>query len=159
MRFCVRLTRAAGLALAALWASTVLAQPPQGTPAAGGTVTRDEHQRSLYLWEFHATAQSGPQRGEEIYFFKCWYCHNKYQKTGPYLKDLYKHSKLLSGEPVTDQTLAAKIRKGSPAMPAYRQLNDADMADLLAYFRNGCCFDAEQPPRNPRYRGDPARRP
>lgn len=158
----IRSAVTASLGLAALLAATALAQPAQGTPpAAGETVTRDEHQRSLYLWEFHATARSGPQRGEEIYFFKCWFCHNKYQKTGPYLKDLYKHSTLLSGEPVNDQTVAAKIRRGSPAMPAYRHvLDDADMADLLSYFREGkCCFDAEQPPRNPRYRGASPRQP
>jgi mono/diheme cytochrome c family protein len=162
MRFTLRSAVAAGFGLAALCAVTALAQPAQGTvPAAGGTVTRDEHQRSLYLWEYHATAKSGPQRGEEIYFFKCWFCHNKYQKTGPYLKDLYKRSQLMSGAPVNDETVAAKIRKGGPAMPAYGLvMSDADMADLVSYFREGkCCFDAEQPPRNPRYRGAPPRQP
>ena len=65
------------------------------------------------------------------------------------LKDLFKRpTRGLPGEPVNDQTVAEKIRKGGPTVPA-----QADIADLLSYIREGCCFDSESPPTNPRYRG------
>ena len=114
----------------------------------------DEYQRSTEIYTYTTTAKSGPQRGEELYFIKCWFCHNQFAKTGPQLKDLFKRPTLgLSGEPVNDQTVAEKIRKGGPAMPAYGHiLKDSDIADLLSYIKEGCCFDSENPPPNPRYR-------
>ena len=80
-------------------------------------------------------------------------CHNKYAKTGPLLHDLYQRSRLVSGEPVNDQTVTEKIKNGGTGMPAYRHtLSDADLEDLLSYLREKCCFEADEPPRNPRYR-------
>jgi streptogramin lyase/mono/diheme cytochrome c family protein len=123
--------------------------------AAEERTTRDEHQRSAEIYGMTTTAASGSQRGEEIYYYKCWFCHNQYAKTGPPLKDLYKRPTLMLGAPVNDQAVADKIRSGGPAMPAYRHtLNDADIADLIAYFRSEkCCFEGDEPPPNPRYRG------
>ena len=61
---------------------------------------------------------------------------------------------LISGRPVNDENVAAKIRDGGLRMPAYRHvLGDSDMADLLAYLREKCCWDADHPPANPRYKG------
>ncbi len=147
----------------AVWGGSLIGQfaPEQGAslpPAAEKTGTKDGYQRSAEIYEMKTTAKDGPQRGEEIYYYKCWYCHNKYAKTAPLLKDLYKRPTLLpSGEPVNDRTVAAKIRNGGPAMPGYRYaLQDADIADLLSYFREGkCCFEGDAPPANPRYRGTP----
>jgi streptogramin lyase len=101
------------------------------------------------------SAARGPQRGEEIYYYKCWYCHNKYAKTGPPLKDVFKRRTLQSGQPVSDAAVVEKIRQGGPIMPAYRHvLTDADLSDLLSYFKNArCCFEGDEPPPNPRYRG------
>src|SRR3989475_12295737 len=81
-------------------------------------------------------------------------CHNKYTKGGPYLQDLYQRAKLVSGEPVTDESVTAKIKAGGAGMPAYRHtLTDADIADLRAYIRSGkCCVEGENPPANPFYR-------
>jgi mono/diheme cytochrome c family protein len=60
---------------------------------------------------------------------------------------------LLTGQPVNDETVAAKIRDGGPRMPAYRHgLSDKDLADLVEYLREKCCWDENNPPRNPRYR-------
>src|SRR6266851_5787184 len=95
------------------------------------TATTDHLQRSLQLDNYRIVADSGAGRGENIYFFKCWMCHNQYAKTGPYLKELYKHSQLMSGDPVTDENVAAKIKEGGPGMPAFgTTLKDADVADL-----------------------------
>jgi streptogramin lyase/mono/diheme cytochrome c family protein len=123
--------------------------------AAEEHTTKDEHQRSAEIYGMKTTAASGSQRGEEIYYYKCWFCHNQYAKTGPPLKDLYKRPTLMVGGPVNDQTVADKIRGGGPAMPAYRHtLKEADIADLIGYFRSGkCCFEGDEPPPNPRYRG------
>ncbi|MBI4460994.1 MAG: cytochrome c, partial [Acidobacteria bacterium] len=118
----------------------------------------NELQRSVAIYNYKTTAPSGPLRGEEIYYIKCWMCHNKYTiKAGTpaaRLQGLYQRPKLLSGKPVTDEAVAEKIKRGGPAMPAYRYvLSDQDMADLLSYLRDGkCCFEGDEPPRNPRYR-------
>jgi len=121
-------------------------------------ILADDLQRSAKQFTFQLSARSGASRGEEIYYFKCWICHNQYTvKAGtpaPLLKDLYQRPTLINGSPVTDENVAAKIRDGGPGMPAYRHtLNDADIADLVSYFREGkCCFEGQEPPPNPWYR-------
>ncbi|MGH2400297.1 MAG: carboxypeptidase regulatory-like domain-containing protein, partial [bacterium] len=125
-----------------------------GVDLAGQTAaTKDEYQRSVDIYAMRTSARSGPQRGEEIYYYKCWYCHNEYAKTGPPLKDLFKRP-LPSGQPRSEREVAEKIRQGGPIMPAYRHvLTDADLADLLSYFKDpSCCFEGNEPPPNPRYR-------
>ncbi len=134
----------------------------QETGAQGST--QDKYQRSTAIYYFKKFAESGPKRGEEIYFFRCWVCHNEYTieanapNAAPTLKDLYQRPKMLTtGQPVNDTSVADKIRNGGPGMPGYRYaINDRDMADLLSYFREGlCCWDEENNPRNPAYRGGP----
>ena len=98
---------------------------------------------------------------------RCWMCHNEYtiaadRFAAPTLRDLYQRPTLASGQPVTDQTVAAHIRNGSAGMPAYTSavISGADMSDLLVYLREKCgtfptgggCFDEHNPPPNPRYR-------
>src|SRR5439155_1616781 len=56
--------------------------------------TKDPYQRSAEIYQMKTSAAEGPQRGEEIYYYKCWYCHNKYAKTGPSLKDIFKREPL-----------------------------------------------------------------
>ena len=118
-------------------------------------------QRSEEILYFKRMADSGPKRGQEIYFFKCWVCHNAYTRaegtTAPTLKDLYKRPMLLSGQPVNDETVANKIRNGGPGMPGYKYaLTDTDINDLVAFFREGlCCWEDKEehePPLNPRFR-------
>ena len=129
-----------------------------GATAAGADkeIATDDLQRSLRLDNYRILADSGAGRGENIYFFKCWMCHNQYTKTAPLLKDLYQHKTLGTGAPVSDDTVTAKIKEGSPVMPAFKfSLSDADIADLLAYFRSGkCCADGENPPLNPSYQAE-----
>jgi streptogramin lyase/mono/diheme cytochrome c family protein len=125
-----------------------------GVDLAGqSAATKDEYQRSADIYGMRTSAQSGPQRGEEIYYYKCWFCHNQYAKTGPPLKNLFTRP-LPSGQPRSDREVAEKIRQGGPLMPAYRHvLTDADLADLLSYFKSPtCCFEGDEPPPNPRYR-------
>ena len=124
--------------------------------AADKEIATDDLQRSLLLDTYRIVADSGAGRGETLYFYKCWMCHNQYTRSAPLLKDLYQRKTLVGGAPVDDDTVSAKIRDGGPAMPAFRpSLSDADIADLLAYFHSGkCCVEGENPPVNPFYRAD-----
>ena len=127
--------------------------PCQQQGASQQKAVKDYLQRSLEIYEFRKAAKSGTLRGEEIYFYKCWYCHNEYTKGAPPLQGLYQHPQLLSGQPVNDETVKEKIQNGGPAMPAYRYtLNDADLADLVSFVRDKCCWNSDSPPPNPRYR-------
>ena len=70
-----------------VWLGTAEAAPdPPG--AAAQEVAPDDLQRSLRLDNYTVVADSGPSRGETIYFYKCWMCHNKYTKSAPYLKEI-----------------------------------------------------------------------
>jgi mono/diheme cytochrome c family protein len=119
-------------------------------------------QRSAEILYFKRFADSGPDRGKEIYFYKCWVCHNDYTRAAgspaPTLRDLYKRPKLLSGQAVNDETVTAKIKNGGPNMPGYQYtLSEKDLSDLVSFFREGkCCWEdseEKEPPRNPRYKG------
>jgi streptogramin lyase/mono/diheme cytochrome c family protein len=132
------------------------AAPKTAAEGADTSAITDDLQRSLQLDNYTIVAESGAGRGEVIYFYKCWMCHNKYAKSGPYLQDIYKRPKLVSGEPISDDTVTAKIKAGGPGMPAYRfTLSDTDIADIRAYFHSGkCCVEGEVPPANPYYRAE-----
>src|SRR5262249_49963131 len=121
---------------------------------AGGKATaKDYNQRALEIYEFRKAAASGPERGQEIFYYKCWVCHNGFVQGIPQLKGLYQKPNLLSGESVNDDTVKEKIRNGGAGMAAYKYtLNDADLNDLVSYLREKCCWDSGTPPLNPRYR-------
>ena len=140
----------------------VPAEPLRALPAV------DEFDRNARLWAMQRLGyERGWQRGQEIYYMRCWMCHNEYTiaadtHSAPSLRDLYGREALASGEPVTDRAVAAHIRRGSSGMPAYTRqvMNDGDMSDLLLYLREKCgtfptgggCFDEHNPPPNPLYR-------
>src|ERR1700722_17076602 len=132
------------------------AAPPQSqaVPGSANVLHTDVYQRSARLDTYKVIAESGAGRGENIYFYKCWMCHNQYAKTGPYLKELFKHSQLMSGDPVTEQNVATVIKQGLPGMPAFgTTLKDADVHDLITYIKEGkCCVEGENPGPNPWYR-------
>ena len=142
-----------GICPKAVAQSTSSAAPPT---ADSGPALR--LQRSVAIYNYKTTAEKGPLRGEEIYYYKCWICHNTYTikagtSTVP-LKDLFKRPRLTTGQPMNEQTVTEKIKNGSPTMPAFRHsLSDEDIADLLSYLRDEeCCFEGHEPPRNPSYR-------
>ena len=123
---------------------------PQG--AGPKSLTKDYYQRSLETYEFRKAAQSGPERGREIFYYKCWFCHNEFTKNAPQLTGLYQRPALLSGLPVNDDNVKDRIRNGGAGMAAYRYtLNEADLNDLVSFVREKCCWDSDAPPLNPRY--------
>jgi mono/diheme cytochrome c family protein len=152
---------ASGLGLA-IWGLAWLLSPLHPAVRAQGSsqkvpekpAQRDDYQRATEIYTYKTTAKSGPQRGEELYYYKCWICHNQFVKTGPQLKDLFKHPIFSSADfPVSDQNVADKIRNGGPGMPSFGStLKPADITDLISYIKDGCCFDSENSPPNPRYR-------
>jgi streptogramin lyase/mono/diheme cytochrome c family protein len=146
------------LLLAGATARLGMAKTPPKPPKAAATpdLSTDDLQRSRRLDTYTILAESGASRGENIYFYKCWMCHNQYAKSAPLLKDLFKHESLSSGDPVNDDNVTAKIKEGGAGMPAFRtSLSDADISDLVAYFHSGkCCVEGENPPANPWYRAE-----
>src|ERR1700688_1933537 len=129
-------------------------KPPKA--AAAPDLSTDDLQRSRRLDTYKILADSGAARGENIYFYKCWMCHNQYAKSAPLLKDLFQRENLSSGDPGNDDHVTAKIKEGGAGMPAFRtSLSDADIGDLRAYFHSGkCCVEGENPPANPWYRAE-----
>src|SRR5439155_14786814 len=74
----------AAIVLAGL-ASTASAQQQARQPPARfepAAPAKDYDQRALEIYEFRKAAQSGPARGKEIYFYKCWMCHNELAQGG-----------------------------------------------------------------------------
>ena len=131
--------------------SLAQAQTPASQPAT------NDLQRTVAIYGYKIAGSGGAARGEVIYYYKCWVCHNDYTRasgsTAPSLKDIFKHPKLGSGQPVNDETVSQQIRNGSTGMPSFRySLADADIADLLSYLRDKCCYQEINPPTNPWYR-------
>jgi mono/diheme cytochrome c family protein len=128
------------------------AASPSAKPESSAPI-RDNYQRSLETYEFKKAAASGPERGREIFYYKCWFCHNEYTKQAPQLTGLFKRETLLSGLPVNDDTVKDRIRNGGAGMAAYKYtLSEADLNDLVSFVRDKCCWDSDAPPANPRYR-------
>jgi mono/diheme cytochrome c family protein len=149
------------LSCAGKWGvSLVFAQattPPKASAAAAKPAPVDEYDRVAQLWYYQRMGKSGWERGQEIYKMKCWICHNDYTikaqpDAAPTLKGLFQRPLLRTGQPVNDETVAAQIRNGNSRMAAYGHvLNEQDIADLVTYLREKCCWDEMNPPANPRY--------
>jgi mono/diheme cytochrome c family protein len=129
---------------------------PQAAPYKEMPV--DKYDRNATLWANERSGfTSGWQRGREVYFMNCWMCHSEYVIAGDFLPvpSLRAVTKRL-----TDAQITTYIQNGAGRMPAFKQLTDADIKDLLALFHEKCgtfptgggCFDEHNPPPNPLYR-------
>ncbi len=135
------------------------AQQRAGQPTQPAEPAKDYNQRALEIFEFRKAAQSGPARGKEIYYYKCWMCHNELAEGGaPKLVGLFKRPTLVTGDPLNDETVKNQIRNGSANMGAYKYvLNGADLNDLVSWLHDEkCCWNSDAPPPNPRYKGGAA---
>jgi len=166
-----RLLGAFGLPLLAAYTGGMLAlaqtvEAPRDAAAAAQTAI-DPDDRASQIWHFQRLGSRGWQRGQEIYYMRCWICHNEYTViaepgAAPSLRDLFRRSRLLNGQPTTDGNVKAFVRKGSFRMPSYspEYFSDRDLDDLIVYLREKCgtfptgggCFDEHNPPANPQYR-------
>src|ERR1700686_5415614 len=122
------------------------------TPAT----SHDDLQRSYRTDKYLEVAESGADRGQNIYWQKCWACHNKYQQAAPTLEGLFQQPALITGVPVNEENVAAHIKKGGPGMPSFRTtLSDSDVADVVSYLHSEkCCVEGEHLPGNPWYRSE-----
>jgi len=164
----------AGVAFAVVVAAVFFAgrrteeQAPAPPPAPPKTAAQpqvpepqsiDEYQRSIAIYQFRKAAASGPDRGREIFYYKCWFCHNEYAgpQSAPNLATVFQRKQLLSGRPTTEDGIKEEIREGGAGMAAYKYtLNDADLNDLVSYLKDGCCWNSDSPPPNPRFRSTQA---
>src|ERR1700722_16062174 len=130
-----------------------------GAQAQPAEPAKDYNQRALEIYEFRKAAQSGPARGQEIYYYKCGMAPNERAEAGPpSLVALFKRATLVTGDPVNDETVKNQIRNGSANMGPYKYvLNDADLNDLVSWLHDEkCCWNSDAPPPNPRYKGSAA---
>ena len=127
---------------------------------AGRGVYTDDLQRSTKVFTFQQAATEGAARGQEIFYYRCWACHNSYTREagspGPTLEDLYDRPTLMvSGKPVNDANVAEKIREGGALMPGYKHtMSAADIDDMVTYLSSGeCCLASGGVtlPANPAY--------
>lgn len=141
---------------AAAPAAQTQAQDIRPSPPVYAAPMRDPYQRSLAIYEFKKAADSGPDRGREIFYYKCWFCHNEFAgpQSAPPLVGVFQRGKLLSGRPADEDGIKDEIRNGGGGMAAYKYtLSEADLDDLVSYLKNSCCWNSDSPPLNPRYRG------
>jgi hypothetical protein len=121
----------------------------------------DELQRSNRIDSYFLVAKDGAARGETLYYYKCWTCHNQYTIQAQYgdkapflqLKGLFQRQKLNSGQPVNEESVTTQIKNGSGGMPSFgTNIADKDIADLVSYLKSGrCCLEGDNPPSNPWY--------
>lgn len=133
----------------------------QDAADAGRGDFSDDLQRSTKVFTFQQAGTEGPERGAEIYYYRCWTCHNAYTvevelgTPAPLLEELYTRTTMLSGDPVSDENVANKIKNGGAGMPAFRySMSDDDIADMISYLKSGdCCLASGEVnlPANPGY--------
>ena len=114
------------------------------TPAA----LHDDLQRSYRTDHYLEVAENGVDRGENIYWHKCWACHNQYQQAAPTLEGLFKRAALITGVAVNEENVAAHVKKGGPGMPSFgTTLSDSDVKDVVSYLHSDkCCVEGESLP-------------
>jgi len=146
------------LLLAISMARTAKAGPSSGGAADIPTTSasHDDLQRSYRTDKYLEVAESGADRGQNIYWHKCWACHNKYQQAAPQLEGLFNQAALITGVPVNEENVAAHIKKGGPGMPSFgTTLSNSDVADVVSYLHGDkCCVEGESLPANPWYRSE-----
>ena len=133
---------------------THLAADQESKSASEADTPNDDLQLSYKIDHYTELSASGPARGENVYWHKCWVCHNQYQKEAPRLEGLFKRSSLITGSPVDEGTVTSQIKNGGPGMPSFGStLSESDVADVVSYLHSEkCCVEGEQLPENPWYR-------
>jgi cytochrome c2 len=79
------------------------------------------------------------EKGENLFVSKCAFCHHtdkKDTKVGPGLREIFK-GKLLpaSKKDVTRENIRSQIKTPLAKMPAFPDLSEQDIRDIIAYLR------------------------
>ena len=78
---------------------------PQGASQDSALVV-DDLQITYQIDRYKEVAESGPARGETLYYYKCWMCHNALaDDRGPHLKGIFERPSLNSGQQVNEETV------------------------------------------------------
>jgi len=84
-------------------------------------------------------SEGAVQRGAELFNDRCAGCHfadKTDTKYGPGLLGLFKGQALpTSGRPATEDNVRSQLRIPFEKMPAYGDLSEAQIADLIAYMK------------------------
>lgn len=75
-------------------------------------------------------------RGHAVFQARCGQCHYDREEGplhGPSLRGVFKKQYLPSGAPANDERVSATVLHGRNLMPAQRDMDPADVDDLLAY--------------------------
>src|ERR1700739_1676527 len=75
-------------------AATGARSPDGAADAPTPSANHDDLQRSYRTDHYLEVAESGTDRGENIYWHKCWACHNQYQQAAPPLEGIFKRPAL-----------------------------------------------------------------
>jgi cytochrome c5 len=157
----LRSTAPTGGMLVSAQTTTGQAAAAQPKPAPTRQVPVDKYDRQWTLMASQRSgAEGGAKRGQELYYMKCWFCHNEYtimsDRTGspaPSLRDVAKR--------MNAREIGARILTGSFRMPSYGgTLTESDVDDIVTYLLQNCgtfkkgggCFDEHNPPPNPLFR-------
>src|ERR1700730_13142359 len=80
------------------------AQTPRPAAEPVKVAATNDLQRSFEIYNYNVAGTNGAQRGEAIYYFKCWVCHNDFTiaagSPAPTLKGLFNRAQLRTGDPV-----------------------------------------------------------
>lgn len=83
--------------------------------------------------------QGSIDRGRALFETKCFSCHladSKEKKIGPGLRDLLSEDTLPhSGRPATVENILSQLERPILAMPAFKNLSEQELADLIAYLK------------------------
>lgn len=150
----IRASLLTGIGITALTLATAAMRPAHAQDASSAASSRlNDFQRSYQMERYTELADGGPARGESLYFYKCFVCHNHYAKGGPDLTGLFHRARLANGEVVGEQSVIKAFMQGGVGMPGFgHALKQADVGDLLSYLRGDCCYEADNPPANPLYK-------
>ena len=103
----------------------------------------DYNQRSLEIYEFKRVGDQRRERGKEIYYYKCWFCHNDFAEGAPKLTGVYQRG-TLDDRTARDSTTASRNRsaKAAPGMASYKYtLSETDIEDLVTFIREGLLLE------------------
>jgi len=79
------------------------------------------------------------EKGENLFVSKCAFCHHsdrKDKKVGPGLKGIFKEKFLpASKKAVTRENIRNQIKSPLANMPAFPDLSEQDIQDIIAYLR------------------------